>query len=71
MEFNCAKFRADGKVRDSEPEPESDEPPALVVQAPAEKLSQVGVSRIIITEKLCYFSCQEMFFIHYLLDTEK
>ena len=49
MEFNCAKFRADGKVRDSEPEMELDEPPALVVQAPAEKLSQVGVSRIIIT----------------------
>ena len=44
MEFNCAKFRADGKVRDSEPE--SDEPPALVVQAPApaEKITQVGQS---------------------------
>ena len=44
MEFNCAKFRADGRVRDSEPE--SDEPPALVVQAPApaEKITQVGQS---------------------------
>ena len=42
MEFNCAKFRADGKVRDSEPEMELDEPPALVVQAPAEKITQVG-----------------------------
>ena len=40
MEFNCPKFRADGKVRDSEPE--TDEPPALVVQAPQEKTTQVG-----------------------------
>ena len=35
MEFSCAKFTADGKVRDSEPEQEADEPPAMVVQAPA------------------------------------